>query len=77
MHASISTGTESRWTTARLAGFTLVGALLTCASFAKADVLAFDRGLPTQNLNIDAGADRSNIEWADIETLPETPWFAG
>jgi hypothetical protein len=61
----------------RLASFALVSALLTCASFAKADVLAFDRGLPTANLNNEAGADRSNIEWADVETPPETPWLPG
>ncbi|MET0232551.1 MAG: hypothetical protein ABW186_16590 [Rhodanobacteraceae bacterium] len=37
----------------------------------------FDRGLPTANLNGAAGADRSNTEWADIETMPETPWLPG
>jgi len=37
----------------------------------------FDRGLPTQNLNNAAGANQSNVEWADVETAPETPWLAG
>ncbi len=37
----------------------------------------FDRGLPTENLNNEAGVDRSNIEWSDSETLPETPWLPG
>ena len=32
---------------------------------ASASSLLFDRGLPTQNLNDSAGADRSNIAWAD------------
>lgn len=74
-----STGacTESGRAAVRLAGFTLVGALLACTHVAKADVLAFDRGLPIENLNDEAGADRSNIEWADVETLPETPWLPG
>jgi hypothetical protein len=40
-------------------------------------VLVFDRGLPTENLNNAAGANQSNVEWADIETPPETPWLPG
>jgi len=60
-----------------VAGFALVGALLIGSHPARADVLAFDRGLPIENLNNEAGADRSNIEWADVETPPETPWLPG
>lgn len=33
-----------------------------------ADVLVFDRGLPTANLNNAAGASRSNVAWADEPT---------
>ncbi|HEX4333574.1 MAG TPA: hypothetical protein VH040_15655 [Usitatibacter sp.] len=40
-------------------------------------MLVFDRGLPTANLNNAAAANRSNFAWADIETLPQTPWLPG
>jgi WD40 repeat protein len=66
-----------RHATPRLASFMLVCGLLAGARLAEADVLAFDRGLPTANLNNEAGADRSNVEWADFETPPETPWLPG
>jgi hypothetical protein len=39
--------------------------------------LFFARALPTANLNNAAGANRSNIEWSDIETPPEGPWLPG
>ena len=43
-------------------------ASLALASPALADTVLVDRGLPTQNLNNAAGADRSNVSWADTET---------
>jgi hypothetical protein len=61
----------------RLLGFAVGGAFLMAAHLAAAQTLLFDRGLPTENLNNAAGADRSNVEWADIETPPETPWLPG
>jgi hypothetical protein len=41
--------------------------------------LIFDRGLPTTNLNNAAGADRSNVAWADSETdaQPTEYWLPG
>jgi hypothetical protein len=57
--------------------FVLGGALLAGSHLAAAQVLVFDRGLPTENLNNAAGANQSNVEWADIETPPETPWLPG
>ena len=65
-----------RWAT-RLLSLVLGVAFLAGSHLAAAQVLVFDRGLPTENLNIAAGANRSNIEWADIETPPETPWLPG
>jgi|GEM_PF-770411 WD40 repeat protein len=62
----------------RLLGFTLGAALLAGSQLAAAaPELVFDRGLPNQNLNNSAGIDRSNVEWADVETSPETPWLPG
>jgi hypothetical protein len=55
----------------------LGGAFLAASHVAAADVLAFDRGLPIENLNNAAGTDRSNVEWSDVETPPETPWLPG
>jgi hypothetical protein len=66
-----------RGATTHLMRFALAGAFLVASHPALADVLAFDRGLPIENLNNPAGADRSNVEWADIETPPETPWLPG
>lgn len=66
-----------RWAATRLLGFALGGALLAGSHLAAAQALVFDRGLPTANLNNAAGASRSNVAWADIETLPETPWLPG
>jgi len=63
--------------TAVLLRCALAGAFLVVSQLAAAQVLVFDRGLPTGNLNGAAGANQSNIEWADIETLPETPWLPG
>ena len=68
--------TSGHWA-ARLWGLMLGGALLAGFNPAQAQVLLFDRGLPTQNLNLAAGANRSNIEWSDIETPPQTPWLPG
>jgi hypothetical protein len=55
----------------------LVVALAGSQSAAAVPVLVFDRGLPTANLNNSAAANRSNFAWADVETLPETPWLPG
>jgi hypothetical protein len=60
----------------RVRAWGLAFALLAGAQLATA-ALVFDRGLPTANLNNAAGASRSNFAWADIETLPETPWLPG
>ena len=61
----------------RLLGVVLAGAFLVGWQLATAQALVFDRGLPTANLNAAAGANQSNVEWADIETPPETPWLPG
>ena len=42
---------------------TAVLALLCAGATVNASVLLVDRGLPTANLNNDAGADRSNVAW--------------
>ncbi|MGN6370166.1 MAG: hypothetical protein ACTHN5_18065 [Phycisphaerae bacterium] len=42
-----------------------------------ADSLLVDRGLPTANLNNAAGANRSNVAWADAETSPTNPDLVG
>jgi len=47
----------------------LVGAV---AGTAGAGSILVDRGLPTQNVNWAAGADRSNVGWADAESPPST-----
>jgi len=72
---SIFAAQAKRCTT--LLRFALASAFLVVSQLAGAQVLVFDRGLPTANLNGAAGANQSNIEWADIETLPETPWLPG
>lgn len=72
----IASGSENRSLTRRL-GLVLAGALLVGSQLVVAQALVFDRGLPTANLNNAAGANESNIEWADIETPPETPWLPG
>jgi hypothetical protein len=66
-----------RWAATRLLGLALGGALLAVSHSAAAQGLVFDRGLPTANLNNAAAANRSNVVWSDIETLPETPWLPG
>lgn len=46
---------------------------------ASANTLLVDRGLPTANLNSSAGANQSNVSWADAESSP-TPsqyWLPG
>jgi exosortase sorting signal-containing protein len=58
-------------------GIAVACALLAGSQLAQAQVLVFDRGLPTANLNNAAGANKSNVAWADQETLPETPWRPG
>lgn len=46
---------------------------------AMADALLVDRGLPTANLNNAAGANRSNVAWADSEgsATPTEYWLPG
>lgn len=73
----IFTGKFKRWTSTRLLGFVLAMVFLSSSNPAAAQVLVFDRGLPTANLNSAAGPSRSNVQWADVETLPETPWLPG
>jgi hypothetical protein len=67
----------SRLMASRLLGFGFAVSLFFGSYATHAQVLVFDRGLPTANLNSAAGANKSNVEWADIETLPETPWLPG
>ena len=66
-----------RWPVTRVTGFVLGTALLIGSPWAAAQQLVFDRGLPTENINNTAGASRSNVEWADVETSPATPWLPG
>lgn len=66
-----------RWTATRLLSFTLAGALLAGSNLVAAQVLVFDRGLPTANLNNAAAANKSNVLWADQETQPITPYLPG
>ncbi len=72
----ITRGIKS-WAVMGLMGFMLAGAALVGSQSASAQVLVFDRGLPTANLNNAAGVNRSNFLWADIETLPDTPFLPG
>jgi hypothetical protein len=74
---NISVGGFKRWAVTRLLGLALGCALLAGSDMAAAQTLVFDRGLPTTNLNNAAGASRSNFAWADIETLPITPFLPG
>lgn len=55
----------------------LAVAFLAGSPLVAAQTLVFDRGLPTANLNNAAGANQSNVQWADVETPPETPWLPG
>jgi len=49
---------------------------LTAAMSASADLLV-DRGLPTENLNNAAGADRSNVAWAFTQYTSSDYWLVG
>ena len=51
--------------------------LVCCAFVLHADSLVFDRGLPTANLNNAAGADRSNVAWADYSPSGGQNWAIG
>ena len=73
----INFANASKRAATQLLGFAFGGALLVASQCVAAQVLVFDRGLPKENLNLAAGANRANIEWADIETAPETPWLPG
>ncbi|QJR11028.1 hypothetical protein DSM104443_02099 [Usitatibacter rugosus] len=55
----------------------LAVSLLAGSLAASAQVMIVDRGLPNANLNNAAAANRSNFAWADIETLPVTPFLPG
>lgn len=46
----------------------IVALALAGGACANADSLLLDRGLPTANLNDAAGANRSNVAWADAES---------
>ena len=69
-------GTPKRWAVTRLLGFALAGALLAGSQLAAAQVMVFDRGLPTANLN-NAAVNRSNVLWDDEEPSTEAPWLPG
>lgn len=58
-------------------GIALAGGLLVGATVVAAQPMVFDRGLPTANLNNAAGANKSNVLWADQETPPITPYLPG
>jgi len=47
--------------------------LVTAALPARADIMIVDRGLPTENLNAAAGANQSNVSWAE----PDLSLFDG
>ncbi len=70
-------GEIKRWTTAHLTGIALAGVLVAVSQSVAAQMLVFDRGLPTANLNNAAGANQSNVLWADVETPPITPYLPG
>jgi hypothetical protein len=57
----------------------MVALVLAIVGPASASSLLFDRGLPTTNLNNDAGANRSNVAWADGEPTNSTVpyWLPG
>ena len=70
-------GKIKRWAIANLTGIAIAGALVAESQSVVAQVLVFDRGLPTANLNNAAGASQSNVLWADAETPPTTPYLSG
>ena len=51
--------------------------LFSAAATMNADVMVFDRGLPTSNLNDAAGADRSNVSWGFGSPWDGYNWAAG
>ncbi|MEO7253273.1 MAG: hypothetical protein ABIZ64_03420 [Casimicrobium sp.] len=67
----------ARWATTHLTGIAVACALIAVSQSVAAQVLVFDRGLPTANLNNTAGANQSNVIWADDETPPVTPYLPG
>ena len=56
---------------------TMSALLLAGAQQVSAGTLLFDRGLPTANLNNDAGPDRSNVAWAFTEYTSPNYWLVG
>lgn len=62
------------WATTHLSGFALATALLFAPQLAAAQTMVFDRGLPTENLNGEAGSDRSNVLW---NSATKPTWLIG
>ena len=63
--------------TRHLAALALVATAL-IGGTATASVTLLDRGLPTANLNNAAGANRSNVAWADVPYVSSTDyWLIG
>lgn len=52
----------------------LLGLLVCAGTFANAALL-FDRGLPEDNLNNAAGANRSNVAWAEVWNVGDTETY--
>lgn len=74
---NVFAGTLEARATQRLLRYVFAVALLVGSPLVAAQSLVFDRGLPTTNLNNAAGANQSNVQWADVETPPVTPWLPG
>lgn len=51
--------------------------LFSATATLNADVMVFDRGLPTANLNNAAGANRSNVAWGDYTPSGGENWAIG
>jgi hypothetical protein len=58
-------------------GLTLAFAVFFSITAANADTLLVDRGLPTDNLNNAAGANRSNVAWAYTQYTSDAYWLVG
>jgi hypothetical protein len=71
---SLLAGGSKRWGATSLFGMALAGLLLAGSHLATAaEVMVFDRGLPTINLNELAGVNRSNLELVDYGPFPLDP----
>jgi len=51
--------------------------MVSCSGILHADNLLYSYGLPTANLNNAAGADRSNVAWADYTPYGGEQWAIG